>query len=156
MRRTDLTRKVFEDAKRFVPDYPKYKFKGKFLTPGDEPLIALSMAVNQCHPEPFRTEAIFCYWENVEGMKIDITEGKAFIGDGDISTRLLHWGTRFTKEYEYQRQVELLDIMQSNQDKKDIIIRKCVKKYNRKIRNKKIIDFIKRVINKIRRTLKLG
>ena len=65
--------KIFEDAKSFVPDYKEYHFKGRFSNPGDEPLIALSMAVNNCHPISFKQDAICCYWEYVGNMQIDIT-----------------------------------------------------------------------------------
>ena len=54
MRKSEMSRQVFETAKALVSDYPKFKFKGKFDTPGDEPLIALSMALNNCKPIPFK------------------------------------------------------------------------------------------------------
>lgn len=58
MLKTEICRKVFEDAKRFAASYTDYKFKGKFCSPGDEPLIALSMAVNRCCPIPHALEVI--------------------------------------------------------------------------------------------------
>lgn len=51
MRKGETSRKVFEDAKSFIPNYRQYQFRGKFDL-GDEPLVALSMAVNNCIRSP--------------------------------------------------------------------------------------------------------
>lgn len=143
---------VFESALNFVPDYQKYKFKGKFETPGDEPLVALAMAVNHCKPEPFKREAICCYWEYVNHMCIDISKGKATVTcepKGD--TILLHWGTRYTRELEYKKQIELLEIIQ-NSEKSNRITILCYKwKYEVLIFIRKLKSFVKRVVNKVKR-----
>ena len=52
MRRTELCRAVLRTAQDLLPRYAEFQFLGKFATPGDEPLIALSMALHQCHPIP--------------------------------------------------------------------------------------------------------
>ena len=155
MRKTEQTKKVFEDARNLVLDYSKFKFKGKFDTPGDEPLIALSMAINHCHPETFRSNMIFCYWEAVDGMDIDITKGLARIREKNINTILLHWGTRFTRELEYKRQCELLDVLEGDNSNQDRNIEQCKRKYDSLIRKEKRKQFLQRVKNKIKRTLKI-
>ncbi|MFQ6963088.1 MAG: hypothetical protein ACLRR6_02875 [Oscillospiraceae bacterium] len=38
MRKTSQCRDVLKTAQELVPHYTKYRFKGKFATPGDEPL----------------------------------------------------------------------------------------------------------------------
>lgn len=153
MRRTAKTRQVFDCARQLVPEYSLFQFKGRFENPGDEPLIALSMALNDCHPVPFQLSAICCYWEYVGAMDIDITEGKAEItGRPVIRTRLVHWGTRYTRELEYRKQVELLTILESGTaSQKQIDI--CKARYRRLITADRRMKFMKRVKNKIRRTL---
>lgn len=151
IRKGATARKIFSDAVGFVPDYPKFKFKGKFDTPGDEPLVALSMAVNRCHPIPFIREDICCYWEHTDHMNIDITRGKATV-DGYYDTILLHWGTRFTQELEYRKQIALLDLLESP-GCAEAQLKKCVADYDRLIRMEKAKRFILRVRNKILRTI---
>lgn len=154
MRRGEIIRKVFKMAKEFVPDYPKFKFKGEFDTPGDEPLVALSMAVNNCHPVPFQLEAISCYWEYLDRMNIDITEGMAEIKiDPSVNTILLHWGTRYTRGLEYHKQVELLGILESDQKNIEEGIYKCKVHYNSLMAAEKRKKIVIRVKNKIKRTL---
>ena len=153
LKKGDLVQEVCNQAKLLVPNYYKYKFKGKFDTPGDEPLIALSMALNQCHPIPFDLKSICCYWEYLDKMKIDISKGEAFIGDVlNISTNLVHWGTRYTRKLKYQEQVELLNIICGESENKDKLINECKKKYNRLLKKDKIKKFLSRVKNKILRT----
>lgn len=156
MRRGELCRRIFQSAKSFVPDYQKYKFKGKFDTPGDEPLVALSMAVNDCKPVPFHIEAICCYWEYVDCMNIDITEGLAAVErDLEFQTILLHWGTRYTRQLQYQKQVELLEILVSEYGNKAKMISRCKVRYDRLIAAEHIKNFVKRVKNKIMRTFNI-
>lgn len=156
MRKGDLCRKIFEDARSFVSDYAQFKFKGKFDTPGDEPLIALSMAVNGCQPIPFIPEAICCYWEHREHLELDISHGLARVKQKPkYDAILVHWGTRFTKQLEYQKQIALLDIVKdvSKNHQEEII--KCKKHYNRLMIIEKSKVFMSRVKNKIKRTIKL-
>lgn len=154
MRKGDMCRKIFEDAKSFVPDYPKFKFKGRFNTPGDEPLVALSMAVNGCHPIPFVLEAICCYWEHLDHMTIDLSKGMARVEEEPkYNAVLVHWGTRYTRQLEYQKQIELMRIREEageNQQKK---IKKCKRHYGRLMTEEKIKKFVPRVKNKLKRTI---
>lgn len=156
MRKGEIVQKVFKKAKAFVPEYPKFKFKGKFDTPGDEPLVALSMAVNQCHPIPFQREVICCYWEYVDCMKIDITKSLARVESEPAgNTILLHWGTRYTRELEYQKQIALLNILETDINNKDNQIVQCNKKYQKLMLKERRKKFVKRVNNKIKRTLNI-
>lgn len=157
MKDTGLCRQVFETAKQLVEDYAKFKFKGKFNTPGDEPLIALAMALNGCKPISFQREAICCYWEYTDSMEIDISEGKAEITSQPTGkTDLVHWGTRFTRGLLYQKQIALLNILEQEnvevQEQADQI-KHCKRKYERLMAAEQRRVFISRVKNKIRRTI---
>ena len=154
MRKSEMSRQVFETAKALVSDYPKFKFKGKFDTPGDEPLIALSMALNNCKPIPFKREAICCYWEYTDCMKIDISEGCAeVISEPRCSTDLVHWGTRFTRTLLYREQIELLTIMYENETSQSRLIEACKRKFKCLMTAEKVENLVVRIINKICRTL---
>lgn len=154
MRKGEICRRIFDTAKELVPDYPKFKFKGKFENPGDEPLVALSMAVNGCHPIPFQQSAICCYWEYVDHMLIDITEGKAsFKSDTEKYTILLHWGTRYTRSLLYKQQVELLNILETHGEENSKSIEKCKAYYNSLMAAERRKKFFIRIKNKIKRIL---
>lgn len=154
MRKGEICRRVFDSANKFVPDYSKFKFKGKFDTPGDEPLVALSMAVNNCQPIAFQREAICCYWEYIDCMLIDITEGRARVErDPKGDTILLHWGTRYTRSLKYKQQIELLSILEVPGEDSDKRIEKCRSYYNRLMNVERRKEFVMRVKNKIKRTL---
>lgn len=154
IRKGELSQKVFHDAKAFIPDYPKFKFKGKFNTPGDEPLVALSMAVNGCHPIPFVREAICCYWEHEEHMTVDFTQGLARVDqEPKYNAILLHWGTRYTRQLEYQKQVALMNILETSDENCKTSITQCKRQYDRQIAAEKRKAFAARVKNKIKRTI---
>ena len=48
-------------------------------------------------------------------MKIDLSEGLAKVDpESPYNALLVHWGTRYTRQLEYQKQVEILDILEEN------------------------------------------
>lgn len=152
MRRGTACKAVFDTAKALIPDYEKYHFKGKFSTPGDEPLIALSMALNGCKPVPFAQEAICCYWEHLDHMTIDVAQGCARVDqESGYAVELIHWGTRYTRALEYKKQVELLEILEDCSADKERQLAKCRKKYDVLMAKEKRRAFVWRVKNKIRR-----
>ena len=156
MRKGNLCRKIFEDARRFVKDYPKFKFRGKFDTPGDEPLVALSMAVNGCRPIPFVSEAICCYWEYMEYMTLDFPQGLARVEkEPKYDTILVHWGTRYTRQLEYQKQIALMNIMENVSENRQTEIAKCKKNYDSLMASERRKIFMNRVKNKIIRMIGL-
>lgn len=111
MRRTELCRRVMETAPKLVPQYSQYRFKGNFSTPGDEPLIALSMALQGCRPIPHDLTRILCYWEHQGQMRLDMSKGLALAKDAGVRTTLLHWGTRFTRTPLYRKQIADLHVL---------------------------------------------
>lgn len=156
MRNTELTRSVLQTAKDLISNYSLYRFKGKFDSPGDEPVVALSMAINKCKPVSFDRDAICCYWEYVGCMKIDITKGLARVEiEPSGNTILLHWGTRYTRELEYQKQIDLLNILEMDNQKKDIRIIQCNEKYRKLMLKERRKKFVERAKNKIKRILNI-
>lgn len=155
LRKTQEALRTMESAKELVADYTKYKFKGKFDTPGDEPLVALAMALHNMHPVPFVREAICCYWEYVGAVKMDISKGVAYVKDQPARPlTLLHWGTRYTRETEYRREVALLSILEENSAAK-LRIFGCKAKYGCKQMLVRIQRFAKRAWNKLLRVTRI-
>lgn len=149
IKKSKVSREVFETAKKILPDYKKFKFKGNFSSPGDEPLIALSMALNQCKPVPYSYRAITCYWEFENQIKLNIIKGRADNVKNGISTILVHWGTRFTQKLLYKKQISLLKIvLGKNQKNVPIRLKQCNRYYNHKIVLQKIQCFLKKIIDK--------
>lgn len=154
MRKSETCRLIFSTAKGLVKDYKQFRFKGKFDTPGDEPLIALSMALNSCRPVPLIREAICCYWEYEKCMDIDISKGRAeILSDPKGKTILVHWGTRFTKGLLYQKQIALLDILVKNEDNQYELVKKCKQEFERLMAAERRTVFMSRVKNKILRMI---
>lgn len=154
IRRTPTAKAVFDTAKQLAADYHKYNFKGRFSTPGDEPIIALSMALNGCKPIPFRPEGICCYWEYENSMDLDVKSGTARIRKTGQLTHLVHWGTRFTRGLLYEKQVAGLELCRSGVP--GFLLALSNGKYNRKITLEKADKLAARVINKLRRTIGRG
>lgn len=151
MRKNEKCRSVFDTAKKFTKNYSDYKFKGNFDSPGDEPVVALSMAVNKCKPVPHEISSLICYWEHENLFKLDITNHYAFCSLLNTETDIIHWGTRFTKTPIYLKQIATLDLLREN--KSGIILALSDFKYNIIIFYNRILNFTKRVFNKIKRIL---
>lgn len=154
IRKTEKSAAVFATAKQIVKDYHKYHFKGKFSTPGDEPILALSMALNGCKPIPHDTRAICCYWEHENRMALNIAKGKAWIKAQEKNTILVHWGTRFTRQLLYQKQVAALDCIRT--EKPAFICWLSNAGYDIRILRCKAGCFTVRVRNKVKRMLHIS
>lgn len=151
IRRTEKAKKVFDDAKTFSENYANYKFKGKFQTPGDEPVVALSMAVNGCKPIPHDFSSLICWWEHENLFKLDITNHLAYCEPLNTKTDIVHWGTRFTKSIPYCKELAALELNLQGADEKAII--KSNKYYEKLAFKNKLNQLETRVKNKIKRTL---
>ena len=151
MRKTDLCKKVFDTAKAFVENYYSFGFKGNFTKPGDEPLIALSMAVNKCKPIKHDFSAIFCYWECENSINLSFKNNSAYVIPENIHTDIVHWGTRFTKTPIYLKQISALNLLREN--KPSIMLSLSDFKYNSIIIYVGLLNLVKRVYNKINRIL---
>lgn len=153
MRKTAKCKKVLDDAKSFALNYADYKFKGKFTNPGDEPLVALSMAVNKCKPIPHDLTSIFCYWECENNIKLSFLSNLAYVTTQNIYTDIVHWGTRFTKTPIYLKQISALDLLREGKNGFKLTLSDF--KYNIIIFSNRILNFAKRVSNKIKRILRI-
>lgn len=152
MRKTDLCKKVFDSAKKFSEDYYSYGFKGNFANPGDEPVIALSMAFNKCKPIEHDLTSIICYWEHENRFEMNILDGIALCKNNGISTDLVHWGTRHTQSISYKK---VMSDLESHID--------CERLYKITFNDyiqevlmyaKRLFAYPKRAVRKIIRTLK--
>ncbi len=152
MRHTEKTKKVLDDAKTFSKNYMDYKFKGKFQSPGDEPVVALSMAVNGCKPIPHDFTSIICWWEHENLFKLDITNNYAYCKPLNTITDIIHWGTRFTRSISYLKQLSALELLIAGKSEKDI--KRSNKYYDKLAFYEKVNHLKNRAINKIKRTLK--
>lgn len=160
LRRTEACRGVLATARGLIPDYARFRFKGNFSNPGDEPLVALAMALKGFRPVPFGHEAICCYWEYADHLELDLSRGLARVTKGlgkeneaqQYDVLVLHWGTRFTRELEYKFQEELLGLMEKGAASKEL--QKCKASYHRQIRARQWSQSLKRARNKLRRILK--
>lgn len=151
MRKTEVTHSIFADAKMFAENYADYKFKGKFATPGDEPLVALAMAVNQCHTITHDKSAIVCYWEHENGIRMNVRKGEAYVESLKLNTDIVHWGTRFTKTPLYKKQIAALNIIDRGGSNLTLVLSNV--KYSFLKAADRIRHFSKRVINKLCRML---
>ena len=149
IRKTGRAKVLFDTAKQIARDYARYNFKGHFSTPGDEPIIALSMALTGMKPIPFRDNGICCYWEYENKMQLDISTGKALVRPDRRMVHLVHWGTRFTKGTLYKKQVSELDLCRSGKAGIDLFLLKG--KYNFSIAREKLSKQVLRVKNKLQR-----
>ena len=152
MRKTPKCKKILDNAKAFSLNYADYKFKGKFENPGDEPLVALSMAVNNCKPIPHDFSSIFCYWECENNIKLSFINNSAYVIPQSVYTDIVHWGTRFTKTPIYLKQISALNLLR--QGKSGYARTLSDFRYDSIIFINRILNFAKRVCNKIKRTLK--
>lgn len=152
MRRTEKCKKVLEDAKKFSENYADYKFKGKFQTPGDEPVVALSMAYNKCRPIPHDFTSLICWWEHEDNFELNILTQTALCKTNGVNTDIVHWGTRFTDSLPYLKQVEALKLKTAG--KSDGEIKRSNRHFDRLILKRDIQKFITRVLNFIKRLLK--
>lgn len=154
IRNTEKAKQVFNKARELIADYTKYRFKGKFNTPGDEPLVALAMALTNCRPIPFEKKAVCCYWEYEGNMELDISKGKASILSPLCERiHLVHWGMRFTRELEYKKQMELLDITETDGEDRDRKLKKCSSKYARLKRKERVRRFAEKIKKKMKRVI---
>ncbi len=149
MRRNERCRKVFQDAKAFVENYEQYRFKGHFKL-GDEPLFALSMAVNGCRPIPFVPSVMVCYWEHEGQMQLSMEDGRAWCRAEETCVDLVHWGTRFTESLLYQKQIAVLEHLRVSKGTK-----LCGLSYDLLLAGHRLSVFCTRVVNKTKRMLKI-
>lgn len=97
-RKTPRAEKIFDDALNVIVDYETIDFK-YFDTPQDEPLMAMSMVINQCVPcEPSYPMIILPTCE--EKVTVDF-EGNVYEGKHPSPAKLIHFSAPRTKLFLY-------------------------------------------------------
>lgn len=110
-----MTNTIYRTALSIAKDYKRYRFK-YFDNPADEPIIALSMAVNGSKPielpEEERAKA-FLFYPTADSVTMDITSGKLSYTNkkGDVidNVLLLHWQNVNTETPKYKIEILKLD-----------------------------------------------
>lgn len=151
IRRSEKAKAVFDTAKQIAREYRSFNFKGNFSTPGDEPIIALSMALNGCKPIHHDLRIICCYWENMGAMRLNFPKGRAYICREKKNTILVHWGTRFTRGLLYRKQEAALNLTRAGAS-----ARLSDLKFDLQLIAEHIFHFAVRVKNKLYRMLHLS
>ena len=110
----ELTDKILESAKEIAANYSECKFK-YFKNPADEPVLALSMAINDCPPVEwdimdnkaylFYPVALNCQCNILKGKLSYTKDGITWISD----VFLMHWQNANTKQPLYLKEIYRLD-----------------------------------------------
>ncbi len=150
LRRGERCDRVLRTARELAPRYAEFRFKGRFASPGDEPLAALAMALEDCRPIPFPEGALCCYWEHPNDLRVDMRRGEALLGEKKERIALVHWGTRFTREPLYRREAAMLRLRPE-----DVPAAIAVRlRYGLRAGWAKLSGFARRVRSKLRRMLR--
>lgn len=155
LRNSKKCREIFAQAGELVKEYDRFHFKGRFSMPGDEPVLALSMALHGCRPIPFTKDTICCYWEHEGGMLLDFASRTAALKEApDNRYLLIHWGTRFTQSLEYREQICQMRILMDGQGSQKQRLDRCRRAFRFKRAGRQIRRLAGRVSSRIRRALK--
>ena len=114
----DLTQSIYNLALTIASDYQKYRFK-YFEKPADEPILALSTAVNNCPPIDWDTEKnylAYCFFPTVKNISMNIRKQHLSYIPNQSSrvcregTVVLHWQNYNTKKPIYYREVDRMSM----------------------------------------------
>ncbi len=108
------TRNIYESCLSIIPNYNNYKFQ-IFSKPADEPIIALSMAVNNCRPieRSDATAIVYCFLAVAYRVRMNIRKGLLSYqglkgGKWYNDVYLLHWQNKNTHTPNYYRELDRL------------------------------------------------
>jgi hypothetical protein len=110
----ELTTAIYGAAKDIVASYDRYKFR-YFDQPADEPILALSMAINNCPPVEWSVMNDRAYLFLPVASKVIcniLTQELAYTKDGGdwiSDVMLLHWQNVNTEKAMYWREVQRLN-----------------------------------------------
>lgn len=111
----DLTKVIYKTVLSIAENYRRYRFK-YFDNPADEPILALSMAVNNIKPIDLpqgEKEQVFLFYPTVRKAFIDMKMGKVSYknGKGDLveDVLLVHWQNINTEKPKYKIEVKKID-----------------------------------------------
>lgn len=110
-----MTKCIYQTALSIVKDYRRYRFK-YFENPADEPIMALSMAVNGSKPIELpegERDKSFLFYPTTDHVTMDMTSGKlSYINKkGEVidDVLLLHWQNVNTQTPKYKIEILKLD-----------------------------------------------
>lgn len=98
----ELTKIICSTSLEILAHCQDYGFK-LFKKPADEPIIALSMALNNCHPVELYGDD-FCFLPNTKVIRSNILKGYAYYEDNRSNcylVRLIHYQNYKTREQLY-------------------------------------------------------
>lgn len=105
----ELTKIIYSTSLEILAHYQDFEFK-MFKKPADEPIIALSLALNNCHPVELCGDE-FCFLPNAKVIRSNILKGYACYEDNrsnSYSVRLIHFQNNKTREPLYRLEVSRL------------------------------------------------
>ena len=108
------TTKIYQTCLEIATHWSELKFR-EFSSPADEPIMALSMAINDCPPIEDNMDNYLCFYRVQKNiLKINISKGVlSYINKWDKkkyeNVSIVHWGNLETKGYLYKSEVLNLD-----------------------------------------------
>jgi hypothetical protein len=112
IRNSDKCKRMYERSLEIARNYQSYKF-AMFDEPADEPILALCMALHECHPiEP--TSHMLIFRPSVTKLKVDILEGRVSCMKGKSQVRgvmLVHWQSAFTNKPLYKFEADKVNVL---------------------------------------------
>ena len=107
IRNTETAANVFETAMYAAAHYNEYAFN-LFKQPADEPVLALGMAVNDCHPTDLYEVGIYSRQSKqlTDILKPSATERR---NGKDTAVKVVHWGNPSTRRSQYLFEVSRLN-----------------------------------------------
>lgn len=124
----EMTNEIYRMALNIAKDYRKYKFK-YFTEPADEPILAICMAVNGCHPIELldEEEKMFLFYPTVKNVRCNILKKAVSYEDamGQVfknNVKLIHWQNYFTETAKYQHEILRMEAKEKKGNFKNIII----------------------------------
>lgn len=112
MRRGEKCQEVFRLANYFADHFSEFAFNG-FTTPADEPVLALAMALQNCHPLDV-LEGGLAFAPSKRKIDIDIFVPKAIYQRNNkqrYQVNLVHWSNYRTKLALYRFEVEKMNYL---------------------------------------------
>ena len=110
-----MTKEIYKLTQDISKNYSKYRFK-YFTDPADEPILALSMAVNHQKPIEVSTKdngRMFCFYPASKRVCMDMREKQLNYLDNNkqwnYNVLLLHWQNINTKTPKYKIEVRIIN-----------------------------------------------
>ena len=116
IKRSHECQKIYDLAMEINTKYYQYKFK-YFDDPADEPILALCMAVFNCHPIEMKTINPIVFYPAVTNFESNINFGiNSYTAKNKTikNSYLVHWQNYFTTRALYKTEVDRLNFLYEN------------------------------------------